>query len=80
LIPRREEGYYDFSVEGELRGQAAGGVQTPRIWTGNDGENRAAYELNARVVKFLGKREGNGNGGVPNEAPPTDITDDELPF
>ena len=67
-------------VEGELRGEAKDGTQTPRIWTGNDGESRAAYELNARVVKFLGKREGNGNGGTPNEAPPTDITDDELPF
>jgi len=51
-------------------------VQTPRIWTGNDGESRAAYELTARD-KFLGKREGSGNGGAPNEAPPTDITDDD---
>ena len=69
-------------IEGELRGEAKDGTQTPRIWTGNDGESRAAYELNARVVKFLGKREGNGNGGTPTQAPPEGFEDnsDDLPF
>jgi single-strand DNA-binding protein len=56
-------------VEGEIRGEANGGTQNPRIWTAKDGEPRASFEITARVVKFIGRR-GDGNGGVPNEAPP----------
>jgi len=29
----------------------------PRIWTGNDGEPRASYEVTAMTVKFLGGRD-----------------------
>jgi single-stranded DNA-binding protein len=67
-------------VEGELRGDAVDGSQNPRIWTGNDGEHRASYEVTARTVKFLGKRE--GNGGAPIGEPPPDGGEDEgiLPF
>ena len=67
-------------VEGELRGDAESGNQNPRIWTGNDGEHRASYEVTARTVKFLGKRE--GNGGTPvTEPPPEGYEDgDALPF
>ncbi|MFC2036621.1 hypothetical protein ACFLYD_01445 [Chloroflexota bacterium] len=36
------------------------GSQNPRIWQGNGGEHRASYEVTARIVKFLGKCEGNG--------------------
>jgi len=69
-------------VKGELRGEARDGVQVPRIWSGNDGEHRASYELTARTVKFLGKRDGDGNGGgAPvGEAPPEGFEDDSLPF
>ena len=66
-------------VEGELRGEAVDGTQNPRVWTGNDGEHRASYEITARVVKFLGKREGNGAAPT-GEAPPEGYEDDELPF
>jgi len=45
-----------------------GRSQNPRIWVGNDGEHPASYEITARTVKFLGKRE--GNGGAPIGAPP----------
>ena len=66
-------------VEGELRGDASDGSQNPRIWQGNDGEHRASYELTARTVKFLGRRD---NGGAPiGEPPPPGGEDnDVLPF
>ena len=66
-------------VEGELKGEANDGSQNPRIWTGNDGESRASYEVTARTVKFLGKREGNGVAPV-GEPPPGGEDDDLLPF
>ena len=66
-------------VEGELKGEANDGSQNPRIWTGNDGESRASYEVTARTVKFLGKREGNGGAPI-GEPPPGGEDDDLLPF
>ena len=73
-----EKGQQVF-VEGELRGEPVDGNQNPRIWTGNDGEHRASYEVTARTVKFLGKREGNGGAPV-GEPPPGGEDDDLLPF
>ena len=67
-------------VEGELRGDAESGTQNPRIWTGNDGEHRASYEVTARTVKFLGKREGNGGAPVGEPPPEGYEADDALPF
>jgi hypothetical protein len=52
--------------------------QNPRIWQGNDGEHRASYELTARTVKFLGRRE--GNGAPIGEPPPGSEDEDILPF
>jgi single-strand DNA-binding protein len=67
-------------VAGELRGEASDGNQNPRIWQGNDGAHRASYELTARTVKFLGKREGNGGAPI-GEPPPEGFEKDEvLPF
>jgi single-strand DNA-binding protein len=66
-------------VEGELRGEAFEGTQNPRIWVGNDGEHRASYELTARTVKFLGRRDGNGGAPI-SEPPPGEEDDDILPF
>jgi len=66
-------------VEGELKGQAVEGSQNPRIWTGNDGEHRASYEVTARTVKFLGRREGNGGAPI-GEPPPEGYEEDSLPF
>ena len=49
-----------------------------RIWTENDGERRASYEITARTVKFLGRRD---NGGAPiGEPPPEGYEDDSIPF
>jgi len=67
-------------VEGELRGEPVDGSQNPRIWTGNDGEHRASYEVTARTVKFLGRKESNGGAPV-SEPPPEGYEDDDaLPF
>jgi hypothetical protein len=79
LTPGHKEGYCDRSVEGELRGEASDGSQNPRIWQGNDGEHRASYELTARTVKFLGKREGSSGAPI-GEPPPGGEDDDLLPF
>jgi single-strand DNA-binding protein len=64
--------------EGELRGEASEGTQNPRVWTGDDGQPRASFEITARTVKFLG----GGNGGSSSEPaePPRDFEEDELPF
>jgi single-stranded DNA-binding protein len=62
-----------------LRGEASAGSMNPRVWQGNDGEYRASYEITARTVKFLGRRE--GNGGAPLGEPPPEGEDPEiLPF
>jgi single-strand DNA-binding protein len=66
-------------VEGDLRGEPVDGNQNPRVWQGNDGEYRASYEITARTIKFLGKREGNGGAPV-GEPPPGGEDDDLLPF
>lgn len=48
----------------------------PRIWTDQNGNARASYEMTAFEVKFLG---GNGNGnGNREEAEP--VSQDEIPF
>mgnify|MGYP002685171580 CR=1 FL=1 len=67
-------------VEGALKGEAVDGRQNPGIWEGNDGEHGASFEVTARTVKFLGRRE--GNGGAPVDEPPPDGGEDEdvLPF
>jgi single-strand DNA-binding protein len=46
LTQRRE-----VVVQGRLQGDDAGG---PRIWTGNDGQPRASFEVTAQSVEFLG--------------------------
>jgi single-strand DNA-binding protein len=51
----------------------------PRIWTDNNGNSRASYELRAIVVQFLGGGSGSqGNGNGSQDAAP--LTEDEIPF
>lgn len=57
-------------VEGELRPDPETGG--PRTWTRNDGTTGASFEVNARVVKFLG-----GGSGEPE---PEHFTQEEFPF
>jgi single-strand DNA-binding protein len=61
-------------VEGRLRPEI-------RVWTGNDGQARASYELTVETIKFLGG--GNGNGQAAAQAPeaaPAPDFGDEIPF
>ena len=41
-------------VEGRMRPDPETGG--PRIWTGNDGQPRASFEITAQTVQFLGSR------------------------
>ena len=78
LVDELSSQHTQVFVEGELRGEASDGSQNPRIWTGNDGLSKASYEVTARTVKFLGKRD---NGGAPvGEPPPGGEDEDVLPF
>ena len=66
-------------VEGRIKSDENGG---PRVWTGNDGQPRASFEVTANTVKFLG---GRGEGEVDSsvslqEPPPAEIGEDEIPF
>jgi single-strand DNA-binding protein len=56
-------------IEGTLRPDSETGG--PRIWTGNDGQSRASFEIVAQTVKFLG-----GRGEQADYRPPTDDTDE----
>ena len=51
----------------------------PRIWTGQDGQPRASFELKALTVKFIGGR-GDAAAGpsTPQEEAPA--SEDDLPF
>jgi single-strand DNA-binding protein len=57
----------------------------PRIWTDQEGNPRASYEMTAYQTKFLGGPRGEG-GDFGNEAAdvadtgPNDITEEEIPF
>ncbi|UCC86609.1 MAG: single-stranded DNA-binding protein [Anaerolineales bacterium] len=53
----------------------------PRVWTSNDGQPRASFEVTAATVKFLGGRgEGVDASDSYQEAPPPDMGEDEIPF
>jgi single-strand DNA-binding protein len=65
-------------VEGRLKPGENGG---PRIWTGNDGQPRASFEVTALTVRFLGGRgEGVDTSASYQEPPPPDMGEDEIPF
>lgn len=64
-------------IEGRLTVDPKSGG--PRVWTGQDGQARASYEVTAQTVKFLSQRsEGAGEGGAEEEL---DIApSEEIPF
>lgn len=74
-------------VEGRLvPDRATGG---PRIWTGQDGEARASFELRAITVQFLGSAGGGGSSSSsgnynrnnqPEFSDSDPTTEDEIPF
>ncbi|MEM7034070.1 MAG: single-stranded DNA-binding protein [Chloroflexota bacterium] len=61
-------------VEGRLVPDKESG--SPRIWTTNEGQPRASYELRALTVQFLGS----GNGQTLAEAASQVLSDDDIPF
>ena len=67
-------------VEGRLTGdQATGG---PRVWTGQDGQPRASFEITASVVRFLSSRQDGGEGGAAGGMDAGDmvVPADDIPF
>lgn len=68
-------------IEGRLAADKETGG--PRIWTDQNGNPRASYEMNAFEVKFLG---GRGDSAAEFDAAPADareapsMTEDEIPF
>jgi single-strand DNA-binding protein len=75
-------------VEGRLKADPETGG--PRIWTDQNGQPRASYEMTALEVKFLGGRSDSGDSGYDNSsgfsnaapaaknAPPT--VEEDIPF
>jgi single-strand DNA-binding protein len=53
----------------------------PRIWTGNDGQPRASYEMTALTMRFLGRGDQAGVGPpLDTEEPPGMVEADDIPF
>jgi single-strand DNA-binding protein len=67
-------------VEGRMNADRETGA--PRVWTGNDGQPRASFEVTALTVRFLGGRgEGEADSSVSlQEPPPQEMGEDEIPF
>ena len=69
-------------VEGRLTADAATGG--PRIWTGQDGQPRASFEVNAQTVRFLSSRGETDSGGTAGPAGPEEgaapADEGDIPF
>ncbi len=67
-------------VEGRMRPDPETGG--PRIWTDQNGQPRASFEMTAFEVKFLGGRGDSGDlGDSAGDAPEAPgIAEDEIPF
>lgn len=67
-------------VEGRLTPDRETGG--PRLWTAQDGSQRASFEIRAVTVQFLGGP-GQGNGGDNGQGQPVSaavVSEDEIPF
>jgi len=69
-------------VEGRLTADANTGG--PRVWTGQDGQPRASFEVSASTVRFLSTRPEGGEpgAGAPggDDAMPAPADDGDIPF
>jgi len=68
-------------VEGRMTPDKATGG--PRVWTAQDGTQRASYEMTADRVIFLqgrGDTGARGGGGQDNMGGPENTLEDEIPF
>lgn len=67
-------------VEGTFKPDKNGG---PRVWTGNDGNARASFEVNATTVRFLSARGETAPVGTPPAEgiePPAEDDPTDIPF
>lgn len=64
-------------VEGRLTADPATGG--PRIWTGQDGQPRASYEVSATTVRFLSSR-GDVGDSASEETGLVAAPEDDIPF
>ena len=65
-------------IEGRLNPDENG---NPRVWTGNDGQPRASFEVTALTVRFLGGRGEEADPSVSyQEPPPPEMGESEIPF
>ncbi|KAF0107857.1 MAG: single-strand DNA-binding protein [Anaerolineaceae bacterium] len=72
-------------VEGRLTADAATGG--PRVWTGQDGQPRASFEISANTVRFLSSRsdaDAGGAGAAPaaagDESMAAPVEEENIPF
>ena len=65
-------------VEGTINADPKTG--NPHIWTGQDGEPRANFELKALVVKFLSSAKNGASRTSAKGAPEPAPAEDEIPF
>jgi len=65
-------------VEGTMNADPKTG--NPHIWTGQDGEPRANFELKAVLVKFLSSSKNGASRTGAKAMPETDADEDEIPF
>jgi single-strand DNA-binding protein len=69
-------------VEGRVTGDPKTG--NPRLWTGQDGQTRASFEVTANVVKFLSPKgeqaDDNGHSGAHDEPDAVVDTGTEIAF
>jgi len=69
-------------IEGRLIASESG---NPRMWSGEDGEQHTAFEINAYAVHFLGTKPRSDPPPVPEEEVPASLTppaetEDDIPF
>ncbi len=70
-------------VEGRLTADPATG--NPRIWSGQDGQARASFEVSAQTVRFLSSRSEGAESGGPVAGSGMDMAaemphEDDIPF
>jgi single-strand DNA-binding protein len=73
-------------IKAQVGGEIQDGVMNPRVWQGKDGSYHCSYEVTARVIKFIDRKDSGGGQRPIGEAPPdTGYSDyggdvDPLPF
>ncbi len=65
-------------VEGRLTSDPATGG--PRTWTGQDGQVRASFEINAQTVRFLSSRGEVDSSSVEEAGDMVSGPEDDIPF